>query len=204
MHRSSTCRPPHRKGPRANTHDPRIRSGMLHSLAPAQYLRTYTRTSVHDTGQPQNIVRTHSRSRPQTAGRRARTAEKYTLRSGEITSVHACMRACMHSFAVGGRSGCPGTHIHKAAAHHHDGGPRLHHPLSEPRPSQAKLSPARPRPRVLPFGRSFVCSFVRSGRLWTRREADMRREEGSVRVGGRDGARRSRKRVREQGVIKAG
>ena len=202
MHRSSTCRPPHRKGPRANTHDPRIRSGMLHSLAPAQYLRTYTRTSVHDTGQPQNIVRTHSRSRPQTAGRRARTAEKYTLRSGEITSVHACLHACIHSRSGGGQDVREHTHSQSGSPPPRRGSPTS--PLSEPRPSQAKLSPARPRPRVLPFVRSFVCSFVRSGRLWTRREADMRREEGSVRVGGRDGARRSRKRVRERGVIEAG
>lgn len=159
MHRSSTCRPPHRKGPRANTHDPRIRSGMLHSLAPAQYLRTYTRTSVHDTGQPQNIVRTHSRSRPQTAGRRARTAEKYTLRSGEITSVHACMRACMHSFAVGGRSGCPGTHTFtKRQPTTTTGVPDF--TIHCPSPGPAKPSSAQPGP-VRVCCRSVVLSFVR-------------------------------------------
>ena len=160
MHRSSTCRPPHRKGPRANTHDPRIRSGMLHSLAPAQYLRTYTRTSVHDTGQPQNIVRTHSRSRPQTAGRRARTAEKYTLRSGEITSVHACMRACMHSFAVGGRSGCPGTHTFtKRQPTTTTGVPDFTIVRAPAQPSQAQPSPAPSACAAVRFFRLFVCSF---------------------------------------------
>ena len=79
----------------------------------------------------------------------------------------------------------------QAAAHYHDGSPRIHHC---PSPGLAQPSPVRVRGCCRWLVGSFGAAVDEGG-------GGYGREKGSVRVDGRDGARRSRKRVRERGVI---